>query len=82
MENINNNSAPQIPNAAAQILARNRQVAQKYGPYFGKQLFTIVAVNPDPKYFPQRRLRKSRQRFLQKIRFRFYSTVFRRVTLR
>lgn len=50
MENLNNNSAPQIPNAAAQILARNRQVAQKYGPYFGKQLFTIIAVNPDPKY--------------------------------
>lgn len=50
MENINTNGMPQIPNAAAQILARNRQVAQKYGPYFGKQLFTIVAVNPDPKW--------------------------------
>ena len=35
-----------------------------------------------PMHFPQRRLRKSRQRFLQKIRFRFYSTAFRRVTLR
>ena len=37
MENINSNANPQFANAAAQILARNRQVAQKYGPYFGKK---------------------------------------------
>lgn len=35
---------------AAQIMARYRQTAQKFGPFFGQQLFTVVAQNPDLKF--------------------------------
>lgn len=38
------------PNLAAQILARYRQTAQKFGPFFGQQIFTIVAQTPDLKW--------------------------------
>lgn len=51
MDNINQNGNPVVGTMAAQILAQNRQIAQKYyGPLFGKQVFTIVAVCPDPKW--------------------------------
>lgn len=52
MENLNQNSGPVVSSTmAAQIMSQNRQLAQKYyGPLFGKQIFTIVAVNPDPKW--------------------------------
>ena len=51
MDNLNQNSGPCTSTVAAQIMAQNRQLAQKYyGPLFGKQIFTIVAVNPDPKW--------------------------------
>lgn len=44
---INSVAAPSL---AAQIMARYRQTAQKYGPFFGQQIFTIVAQTPDLKY--------------------------------
>ena len=51
MDNINQNGNPVVGTMAVQILAQNRQIAQKYyGPLFGKQVFTIVAVCPDPKW--------------------------------
>ena len=51
MDNLNQNGGPCTSTVAAQIMAQNRQLAQKYyGPLFGKQIFTIVAVNPDPKW--------------------------------
>lgn len=45
-----NNTAAVKP-SAAHILAQNRQIVQKYyGPLFGRQVFTIVSVCPDPKW--------------------------------
>lgn len=38
------------PSLSSQILARYRQTAQKFGPFFGQQIFTIVAQTPDLKY--------------------------------
>lgn len=49
MENINN-GAPVVPSLAAQVMARYRQTAQKFGPFFGQQLFTIIAQTPDLKW--------------------------------
>lgn len=39
----NNINGANTPGLAAQILARYRQTAQKFGPFFGQQIFTIVA---------------------------------------
>lgn len=47
MENLN--SSPKLPNNLAQLTAQNRQILQKFQ-VFGKQLYTIMAVNPDPKW--------------------------------
>ena len=32
------------------IMAQNRPVIQQYGKYYGQQLFTILKINPDPKF--------------------------------
>ena len=46
----NNINGANTPGLAAQILARYRQTAQKFGPFFGQQIFTIVAQTPDLKW--------------------------------
>lgn len=38
------------PAAAVQVMANHRQIAQKYGQFFGKQIYTIVSTNPDLKW--------------------------------
>lgn len=39
-----------VNSSLSAVMAQNRKVAQKYGPYFGQMLFTIVATNPDMKW--------------------------------
>lgn len=46
----NNINGANTPGLAAQILARYRRTAQKFGPFFGQQIFTIVAQTPDLKW--------------------------------
>lgn len=46
----NNINRANTPGLAAQVLARYRQTAQKFGPFFGQQIFTIVAQTPDLKW--------------------------------
>lgn len=48
MNNLSNTGV--MPNELSAVLANNRKIAQKYGPYFGQMLFTIVATNPDLKW--------------------------------
>lgn len=47
MENLN--QCQKLPSNLAQLTAQNRQILQKFQ-VFGKQLYTIIAVNPDPKW--------------------------------
>lgn len=47
---MDNNISGQKPNLAVSVMAKYRQTAQKYGPFFGQQLFTIVAQSPDLKW--------------------------------
>ena len=46
----NNINGANTPGLEAQILARYRQTDQKFGPFFGQQIFTIVAQTPDLKW--------------------------------
>ena len=46
----NNINGANTPGLAAQVLAHYRQTAQKFGPFFGQQIFTIVAQTPDLKW--------------------------------
>lgn len=46
----NNNGANNTPNMGAQIMGKYRPIAKQYGRYFGEQLYTIIAVNPDLKW--------------------------------
>lgn len=46
----NNINGVNTPSLAAQVLARYRQTAQKFGPFFGQQIFTIIAQTPDLKW--------------------------------
>lgn len=46
----NNVNGVTTPSLAAQVLSRYRQTAQKFGPFFGQQIFTIVATTPDLKW--------------------------------
>lgn len=48
MNNLSNTGV--MPNELSAVLANNRKIAQKYGPYFGQMLFTIIATNPDLKW--------------------------------
>lgn len=41
------NNGVNSPSLATQLLARYRQTAQKFGPYFGQQIFTVISTNPD-----------------------------------
>jgi hypothetical protein len=51
-----NEAAPSIgvlvgtQSTAAQVMARYRATAKEYGRFFGEQLYTIVATNPDLKW--------------------------------
>ena len=48
MNNLSNTGV--MPNELSAVLANNRKIAQKYGPYFGQMLFTLVSTNPDLKW--------------------------------
>lgn len=37
-------------NTAAQVMARYRATAKEYGRFFGEQIYTVVATNPDLKW--------------------------------
>lgn len=51
-----NNVAPSIgalvgtQSTAAQVMARYRATAKEYGRFFGEQIYTVVATNPDLKW--------------------------------